>query len=209
MISTVDEEYKAAKEVKKGNLRLRAKYHSFTTWIYETFGLKPLHIMTFELPDAIRLEIIFEYEKETRFFESFGVADSLFNKKKSKRIIDYFSFHFLPKNHKRLFVTFSSFAPFAISEAQQKMTVAGIKSIESKYKIIWKIHSGYVLFYTIRQQNDSRNNVIKKQIIEDYYRCIKPYDKFDYISLDNVPIHFTSKEHFYKNYGGNWYNLYR
>ncbi|WP_339698624.1 hypothetical protein [uncultured Marixanthomonas sp.] len=185
------------------------KYLPFTTWIYETFGFKPLHIMTFELPDAIRLEIIFEYEKEIRFFESFGITDSLYNKEYAAQISNTFSSMYLPKGHKSLFVTFSSFAPFAISEANQKMTVGDIQSIECKYKIVWKIHNGYVLFYTIWQQNDSRNNAIKKQIIEDYYRCIKPYDEFDYISLDNVPIHFTSKEHFYKNYDGNWYNLYR
>lgn len=209
MISTADEEYKATKQVKRGTLHLDTKYLPFVTWIHETFGFKPLHIMTFELSDAMRLELIFEYRRASQFFESYGITDSLYNKEYTTQISNKFSSLYLPKDHKRLFVTISSFAPFAISEAKQKMTVGDIESIEKKYKTVWKIHNGYVLFYTRRQQTDPRNIAIKKSITHDYYTCIKRHDEFNYIHLNNLPIYFTSKEHFYKNYNGNWYNLYR
>ena len=73
---------------------------------------------------------------------------------------------------------------------------------------LWEvsIFGEYVTFFFFTNQELKKAEQQQQTLIikEEYYSLLKPFDKFNYFTLENFHAIFDSKENFDKNFQSNW-----
>jgi hypothetical protein len=115
---------------------------------------------------------------------------------------------------KDTFVYFDYFLRTAKEEAAQNITREKRLQFITKYKTnpIWDIHihtsSLIIFFYTEKQKDENMENTIFKEMCQEYYMLVKPFDEFGYFNADSITVHFDSKENIDENYMGSFQYYY-
>jgi len=208
MLRPSDQEYKITRLIKLGKNMMDEKFNGFAEWIHQKYLVQILNIYTDTLDNGtLRLQLIFEHETDLsifflkdRFTSSKRIANTIEKKYKET---------FQIENLQPILVLFYAFEPLAKEEANNKISLTTITSIEEKYKnVLWKIarfgeHVTF-FFYTNTESKKAKHSGLTAQLKQEYFDILKHFDEFDYFTLCNFNAVFDSKENFDKNYNGNW-----
>lgn len=208
MLKTSDQEYKQTRLIKLAKSKMDDKFSVFADWINKEYAVQILNIYTDVInSDTLRLQLIFEHETE---LSKFFLKDRFTS---SKRIVNA-----IDKKYKELFqithpqpvlVLFYAFEPLAKEEANTNIPLKTITSLKEKFEdTIWLIsrfgqHTIF-FFYTKTQLKKAQKSGFVEKLKEAYFECLKPHDKFNYFTMNNLNTVFDSKENFDKIYQGNW-----
>ena len=203
-----DQEYKITRLIKLGKNMMDEKFNGFAEWIHQKYLVQILNIYTDTLDNGtLRLQLIFEHETDLSIFflkDRFTSSKRMVNAIE-KKYKETFQLAYL----KPILVLFYAFEPLAKEEANTKISLKTITSIEEKYKnVLWKIarFGEHVTFFlnTNVQLKKAKQSGLTVQLKQEYLEVLKHYDEFNYFTLSNFNAVFDSKENFDKNYNGNW-----
>ncbi|QDT66243.1 hypothetical protein [Calycomorphotria hydatis] len=206
--------YKTTKRLKQGKSRLRQPFRAMSDWIESEFKVSVLNV-TYKSPTKYRkpqIQVVVETEKDVEVFYS-GI-----NSDESKR--NKVTGHFCQivaanDNYKfetdRLLVTCSAFVPAARHEVHGLIPQESIDALAEQIgnPDIWLIRRFFVdcitfFFYTDDQVAQYISEGLKREYGDLYFRLLKPFDEFSYISRDGFKVHFDSKQNFDENFDSNW-----
>lgn len=208
MLRPSDQEYILTRKIKMGKLAMDAKFLPFAKWINEAYKVEILNIITDTINGGtIRLQLIFEFQKDVdtfllknRFSQSSRKAKVI-----EKKYNDLFDID--PKSS--MLVLFYAFEPLAKQEVVTSIPLTITNSFKDRYQEnLWEVvgFGQHVTFFFFSNEalQKAQETQDTSRIKEDYFLLLKPFDKFDYFSLENFHAIFDSKENFDQNYDSNW-----
>lgn len=217
MMYTSERDYHSTKLIKQGEKVLDSSFSRFADWILEEFGWRPINIIYDKIDpnDRPKLSLIFELQGQASVFHN-GTG---YDEGKRKAIVDQFKF-FRNENtgssdHSDIWVIFQEFEPAEQAACNEKIPQEKINGFKARFKNqhLWEIarFGAYTTFFfeTKEQMIRSKENGIQAEIRKEYLELLKPYDEFNYFSLENLPVVFDNKENFEENYQGNWDQFYK
>jgi hypothetical protein len=227
MVVPSDKEYHQTKSIKQGKSYLDQDFVVLAESIRQDFGIIPLNIIYDRIDGKRpRLQVIFEYNKDYLQFR--GLGTNPFDIERQKIVADHFKnivvskyshlFSWMPDkyDYKNIWIVFSCFENIAKIEANESIPEKEIKNLQSQINdpALWTISRCFssvtFLFYTdIQAKEYSNSELMKDKMRTMYFNVLKPYDEFGYITENNFPFHFDSKENFDKNSESNWYYYYK
>lgn len=217
-IKNLDESYKLAKEIKKGNISVETHFIPFIDWINKKYSVKVLSVSIeyekIKNKTTPQISIILERTSDfNKFVDNILTIDI----NKQKECVEAF-LKLYPKKIKNVeeaFITFDNFEKTAIYEAIiniKKEELEEIRKSVDKDRL-WLIDNAMGFFVVFTNTEQEREDIVNSnyyRIIKDkLFNLLKLYDEFNYITLDNLKVEFDSKENFEKNYRGNWFYYYR
>lgn len=208
MLRPSDQDYKTTRLIKLGKKTMDEKFNAFADWINKKYLVQILNIYLDTLDNGrLRLQLIFEHETDLNIF---FLKDPFTSSKRIVNIIEKkYKETFYLTNSQPVLVLFYAFEPLAKEEANTKISLKTITSIEENYKnVLWKIarfgeHVTF-FFYTNTQLKKAKQSGLTVQLKQEYLEVLKHCDEFNYFTLSNFNAVFDSKENFDKNYNGNW-----
>lgn len=217
MMYTSERDYHSTKLIKKGEKALDSSFSRFADWILEEFGWKPINIIYDKIDpnDRPKLSLIFELQGQASVFHS-GTG---YDEGKRKAIVDQFKAFRNESSgisdNSDIWVIFQEFEPAEQAACNEKIPQKEINAFKSRFldQHLWEIvrFGAYTtfVFETKEQMTGSKENGVQAEIRKEYLKLLKPYDEFNYFSLENVPIVFDNKEDFEENYQGNRDQFYK
>jgi hypothetical protein len=220
MILPSDKDYKRAKKLKKSSKKPPSPFCELAEWISDKYEVQVINI---EYDKAIpddrpRLNVILNYKaEELKFCNShLGSYKSI----EQKRIHEQFDIILKETGHNRLktdglFVVFSAFESVARIEANDNIPEKKISRLKDqlKNKDLWIIRKAFdsvtFFFFTDDQVREYEKKGFRQEYAKNYLSLLKPYDEFNYFTIDNLPVYFDSKENFDTNYNSNWYYYFK
>lgn len=208
MLRPSDQEYQLTRKIRLGKLALDEKLIPMAIWINQKYNVEILNIITDIINgDTIRLQLIFERQKDVNpFLLKNGLSQS---SRKGKIIAKKYQELFLDEALKSILVLFYAFEPLAREEAVTSIPIKMRNAFKERHhERLWEVavFGQYVTFFfftteALKKAEEQQQTVIIKN---EYYALLKPFDKFNYFTLENFNAIFDSKENFDKNYDGNW-----
>ncbi len=154
-----------------------------------------------------RLQLIFEHQKDV---DKFLLKDK-FSKSSRKAKTIAKKYHDLVQDIAldSILVLFYAFEPLAREEAITSIPLKMRNSFKDRYKeSLWEVavFGEYVTFFFFSndQLKNAQQGTVTSSIKEEFYTLLKPYDRFNYLKLENFNAIFDSKENFDQNYDSNW-----
>lgn len=215
MITNFDPEYKDTLELKKGERILPEISKRLISWINNEYEVNAINIYYDRIipDDRPRIQVIFENFSDVSKFSENGYGNYLPDKQKaiSKKYIELVKELKLNKTHptNNVFVSYSEFSNMYNSSIYYSVPKNELNKLIEKYQseIVWQIRIDgswiVVFFYTNRERDNAKNDLMIENLKNDYYTILKPYDEFNY--LDRTWIKRESKEDFDTIYKGNWF----
>lgn len=235
MITPSDKEYIETKRIIQGTERMKEEFIPLAKWIENTYDVKPINIIYDTLSDKRpRIRICFEFSHEMEKFLTHDIA--YFDKLKQKTIGEMFSKTISQQardngttsvlsifrsnirpvySTKDVFVVYSAFKPIALMEATYMITKERIREFIESFNNanIWTISIGSVwptfFMFTDEQVREYDKPEVKSVWADKYFDLLKPFDEFNYLTIDEVKVFLDSKENFDKNYESSWYYYYK
>jgi len=233
MVLSTDEDYKITKLIKQKKRVLDREFEQITDWIFQQYNVRPLNLF-YDIMNGgrPRLNVIFEFEKDTEQFRTGGPLSD-FDPIKQNAIARQFertAKATKPNRTKsfwtrlfgktevdvesKTFIYFSSFEPIAKGEANSSISRQEIDQLKSELTgfNIWDI-AGLMAWTTVFCYTDDQVKSISamelKEMNRKYLNILKKYDEFDYFHIDNFSVKLDSKENFDNNYQSNWYYYFK
>ncbi|WP_316821096.1 hypothetical protein [Pedobacter gandavensis] len=217
MMYTSERDYHSTKLIKKGEKELDSSFSKFADWIYEEFGRRPINVIYDKIDPNNRpkLSLIFELQGQASEFHN-GAG---YDEEKRKAIADKFK-SFYNESHgtsdnSDIWVIFQDFEPAEQAACNEKIPQEVINGFKSRFldQHLWEVarFGAYTTFFflTKEQMLNSKENGLQAEIKAEYLKLLKPYDEFNYFSLDRLPVVFDNKENFEEHYQGNWDLFYK
>ena len=223
MIMPSDKDYKETKKIMKGKKKLRSPFRELSEWILKKYGTPVLNIYEDKMiPDnSPRLNVVFEYEKDSIKFHNGNSTLSGFDKIRQREVSEQYQSlkNELEKNNEiftnGIFVTFSDFESVAKIEANESISTREVKKLKQEFANgdIWEISKAFagatIFFYTEAQKKKYEKGDKRKEYSQKYLEILKKHDDFDYYKDKDFLVSFDTKENFDKNYNGSWFYYYR
>jgi len=208
MLRPSDQEYKISKKIKLAEACIDDTFKPLANWIDAKFHVKVLNIVTDTINGGtLRLQLIFEHQKDA---DKFLLKDKFSQSSRKGKTIAK-KYHELFKNASvdSILVLIYAFEPLAREEAVTSMPAKIRDSFKDRYKdMLWEIavFGEYVtfFFFSNEQLKNAQQHGTTSSIKEEFYALLKPYDRLNYLRLENFTAIFDSKENFDQNYDSNW-----
>ncbi|WP_378175765.1 hypothetical protein [Aquimarina sp. SS2-1] len=218
MLSPNSKTYLQAYNTKQGKSIPLFIMQKLIQWITSTYQIAPLTAV-YETPieyrgNAPRLTIIFEHpEDQNVLLNKNGFTENQIKKLSIlKKFISLVNELNLQNKYdtQSLFIVYDNFSDSFKSICLQKIIYKekGEKIIRNKFpelNLLSFITYHYCLIIFLETENDLKdaaNNGTTNRIKKSLYDLIKKHDLFNYISFNDFPVHFDSKENLDKKYGG-------
>ncbi|MDW5441667.1 hypothetical protein [Polaromonas sp. SM01] len=218
MITSSDAEYKATRQIKRGIAQLVAPFDELAAWIGDKWAVTVLNVIYDPCNElhAPRLQVVLEHQKDS---ESFRDGFNFDHEKQRAIALRFMGMITRQSVHRYdvegLFVVFSAFSPIARQDADSKIPDQEIEALKLRIANpdLWTISRFFAhptfMFYTDAQAKAYAVAGKREAYAHQYFKILKQYDEFGYISEDGFAVQFDSKQNFDENYKSNWYNYYR
>ena len=225
MITPSDTDYKETKAVLSGELKVDESIKKLTNWIEAQFQIKVLHVVKDYLDtlNKPRLNVVLE---EYTNVDSF--RDKSFNYDSQKQslisskfeeinggIKNSFINSLFKKKTDKYFVCFSAYNPIAKSDIVGQIPseqLAEFKKRNTK-ECVWQINdsgTGMIVFvYKDSEIDEFKKSGKIEELKKEFFEMVKPVDKENYFTIDNIAVGVDSKQNFDENYESNWYYYYK
>lgn len=208
MLRHTDREYIETKKIKSGRLSLNKKFVPFANWIHSKYNIEILNIVTDYInEDTLRLQLIFEHQKDV---ERFRLKNQFtYSPLKERTIKKEYNNLFQDKIEDSILLLFYAFEPLAKEETMASIPVKIKNAFKEKYKDkLWGVstfgeHVTF-FFFTNDALKIAEHHKQTFRIKEEYYSLLKPFDKFNYFTLENFHAIYDSKENFDTKFESNW-----
>lgn len=134
MLRPSDQEYKITRLIKVGKNTMDEKFNAFADWINKKYLVQILNIYIDTLDNGtLRLQLIFEHKTDLNIF---FLKDRFTSSKRIVNIIEKkYKETFHLTNSQPVLVLFYAFEPLAKEEANTKISLKTITSIEEKHEV--------------------------------------------------------------------------
>lgn len=219
MLQGNDKLFEEVRRAKLEEIELPPELEQLGDWVSEQYDVDVLYIVydQFEIPtgeDRPRLNLIFDTEAD---FERLHDAQGTLRQpikmsvlRQFRRIIDESG---LDEKYDTvdLHLICEDFSHAALSRAANQFRSAHQNELTGEFPDcpIWKLHGSgkhnVVFYHTDEDLAECDDNGCSDEIEEWFLESIKPFDEFDYIQADDLPLEFDSKQNLDANYQGSLY----
>lgn len=219
MITPSGKDYKRAVRIKDGRSKINVKFRSLAGIISQHFRVAVLDLFLDYVVVARvkkpRINVVIERKSDySKIEKSALTADRSKVKWVESKFIEIVGVNEI-ENAGALFAIFTCFETVNNWDVIEKIKTEQLASIveDEKDSDLWMIDNHFtgftVFFKTISDASEHKNKILKERISERIYEIIKSEDKYGYISRENMPVVFDSKERFEAEYNGNWFYYYK
>ncbi len=225
MITPNDTDYKETKAVLSGEREIDETIKKLIIWIEEQFQIKVLYVVKDYLDtlNKPRLNVVLEEYSDVDSFR-----DKSFNYDSQKQSLISSKFEeidgvkkdslinsLFKKKSDKYFVCFSAYNPVAKSDVVAQIPpeqLAEFKKRNTK-ECVWQINdsgTGMIVFvYQDSEIDEFKKSGKIEQLKKEFFEMVKPVDKENYFTIDNIAVGVDSKQNFDENYESNWYYYYK